>query len=300
MEHSAEEIHEIVGRAFEPCGAYLPDGGRCPSVRRFAIRRFHIGLYCGPGAEAHNVSWLPNLPWAKPCDFVEPGPFAGWVPDGAFPARRARKQKRRGGWELSENVRHELEVRVRQRDAKCMLCEATWFRGERNSREALVWLRTFDRSGLYDEVYDALCKMMPKPTALDPSWFDRLPTDVRVETKYRFDDSRLRAEPALSVAFLRAAKVREGMRFRAEVQRFGVDGLTMPLCEKCNRTRTAVLFETRDDLLAQWAAYRFSGNIAAARLHPDFVYFDYLAWLAYETDLAATLTTTADQRERRA
>jgi hypothetical protein len=300
VEYTAEEVHEILGRTFEPCGAYLRDGGRCPSVQRFAIRRFHIGLYCGLGPEAHNVSWLPNLPWAKPRDFVEPGPFAGWIPDGAFPVRRARKQKRRSGWELSENVRYEFEVRVHQRDAKCMLCEATWFRGEPNSREALVWLRTFDRSGLYDEVYDALRKMMPKPTALDPVWFDRLPTDLRVETKYRFEDSRLRPEPALSIAFLRAAKLGEGMRFTAEVQRFGVDGLTMPLCDKCNRAQRTLLFETRDDLLAQWAAYRFSGNIAAARLHPDFVHFDYLARLAYETGLAANLATAAGQRERRA
>jgi hypothetical protein len=297
----SEEIHEVVGREFGPCGGFLLDGGLCSSVRRFAIRRLHIGLYCGLGPQAHKLSWLPNLPWAKPADFVEPGPFAGWVPEGAFPSRRReRKHKRRGGWDFSENVRNEFEVRVRQRDAKCMACKATWFRGERKSTDALAWLRTSERSGLYVEVCDALMKMVPKPTALDPTWYERLPTDLRLEVKYRFDDSRLRAAHPLSLAFLRAVKLREGGDFSAAVQRFGVDGLALPLCDRCSREKGPLVFETRDELLARWAAYRFSGSVAAARSHPDYACFDYLARLAYQTDLVAALTTASHQRERRA
>jgi hypothetical protein len=299
MQTVAEEIHEIAGRTFEPCGAPLRGGGRCRSVRRFAIRRLHIGLYCGLGPDAHNVAWLPNLPWAKPSDFVEPGPFAGWVPAGAFPSRR-RERKRGGAWELSENVQHEFEVRVRQRDATCSVCEATWFRGERNSREAVIWLREYERSGLYADVYDAIRKLMPKPAALDLTWCDQLPIDLRFEVNYRFDDSRLRPGHPLSIAFLRAAKLREGARFTAAVQRFAIDGLALPLCDRCNREKGARLFETGSALLARWTSFRFCGNAAAARSHPDYAHFDYLAWLAYETDIAAGLATAAHQRERRA
>ena len=299
MEAAAEEIHELAGREFQPCGALAGDAGRCRSVKRFAIRRLHIGLYCGLGPDAHNVAWLPNLPWAKPSDFVEPGPFAGWVPAGAFPSRR-RERKRRGAWELSENVRHEFDVRVRQRDATCSVCEATWFRGERNSREAVIWLRECERSGLYADVYDALRKLMPKPAALDLTWCDQLPIDLRFEVNYRFDDSRLRPGHPLSIAFLRAAKLREGARFTAAVQRFAIDGLALPLCDRCNREKRARLFETSSALLARWTSFRFSGNAAAARSHPDYPYFDYLTWLAYETDIAAGLATASHQRERRA
>jgi hypothetical protein len=301
VQNAAEEVYEIVGRGFAPCGAELATGRPCRSVQRFAIRRFHIGLYCGPGPDAHNVSWLPNLPWAKPSDFVEPGPFAGWLPEGAFPPRRREgKRKRRRGWDLTDNLRNEFEVRVRQRDAKCVKCQATWFRGERDSRDGLAWLHEFERFGLYADVADAIRKMMPKPTALDPAWFERLPTDLRIGVGYRFDDSRLRPGHPLSLAFLRAAKQRDGLRFSAEVQRLGVDGLAMPLCDKCNREKGAVLFEVPDDLLTQWAAYRFGGNRVAARSHPDYREFEYLVRLAYETDIAASLDAAPRQRERRA
>jgi hypothetical protein len=301
MERAAVEVYEIVSREFSPCGAVFPAGERCPSVRRFAVRGLHIGLYCGLGPQAHQIAWLPNLPWAKPSDFVEPGPFAGWIPGGAFAERpRERKRKRHGGWDLSENIRHEFDIRVRQRDAKCVKCEATWFRGERESPEALDWLRAHERSGLWVDVCDALRKMMPKPTALEPVWHHRLPVDIRFEVDCRFDDSRLRPDHALSIAFLRAAKLREGPRFTTEVQRFAVDGMALPLCGKCSRARGALLFATPNELLACWARYRFSGNVAAARSHPDFTHFDYLGRLAFQTDIAAGLSTASHQRERRA
>ncbi len=316
METEPQQVYEIVGLSFEPCGAPLAAGSRCASTRRFAVRRTHIGLYCGGGPQAHHVPWLPSVPWASPSDFVEPGPFAGWVPADAFPVRtRTRKAKRSAGWDCSESIGREFEVRVRQRDAKCLVCDTVWFRGERNSIEALRWLHACEQSGLYAEVADAIGKLMPKPTLLDPAWYDRLPIDLRLEVSYRFDDSCLRPEPALSIGLLRAAKVREGPRFSAAVQRFGVDGLALPACDKCRRAKGALLFETRSELLARWSAYRFAGSVAAASSHPDFDHFEYLAHLAYETDLAAGFADRAargplrfgfaqagrrDQRARRA
>jgi hypothetical protein len=301
VKNAAETIYEIVGREFAPCGGDRPGGERCPSVRRFAVRRLHIGLYCGQGADAHKLDWLPNLPWAKPSDFVEPGPFAGWLPEGAFPPRRlVEKRKRRGGWDVSDAVRHEFEVRVRERGACCVACAAPWFRGEPATRDALTWLSDFERFGLYAEVADAIRKMMPKPTVAEPAWYERLPADLRIEVGYRLDDSRLRLGHPLSLAFLRAAKHREGAGFTTQVQRLGIDGLAMPLCDKCNREKGALLFATADELLTRWAAYRFSGSIAAARSHPDFGEFAYLAHLAYETEIAARLERAPHQRERRA
>jgi hypothetical protein len=301
VQNAAEDVYEIVGRTFPPCGAALAAGGACPSVQRFAVRRLHIGLYCGLGPGAHNLWWLPNLPWAKPSDFAEPGPFGGWIPEGAFPSRRwAGIRKRRGGWDVSERVRHEFDVRVRGRDTRCVSCAATWFRAERDSRDALMWLYEFERFGLYADVADAIRKMMPKPTVLKPAWYERLPIDVRIEVGYRLDDSQLRPGHPLSLSFLRAAKQREGPLFTTAVQRLGIDGLAMPLCDKCNREKGALLFATADELLVQWAAYRFSGSAAAARSHPDFAEFAYLARLAYETDLAASLDGSQRQRERRA
>jgi hypothetical protein len=298
---AAEAVYEIVGREFPPCGADRPSGERCPSVRRFAIRRLHIGLYCGLDPDAHKFPWLPNLPWAKPSDFVEPGPFAGWLPEGAFPLRRRmEKRKRRGGWDVSDGVLHEFEVRVRERGASCVTCTATWFRGERGSRDALTWLYDFERFGLYAEVADAIRKMMPKPTVAEPAWYERLPADLRIEVGYRLDDSRLRPGHPLSLAFLRAAKHREGTRFTTEVQRFGIDGLAMPLCDKCSREKGVLLFATADELLVRWAAYRFSGSVAVARSHPDFREFAYLAHLAYETEIAARLECAPRHRERMA
>jgi hypothetical protein len=300
VESKVEEGYEIFGRDFARCASALPGGGHCASARRFAVRRLHIGLYCGLGPGAHNLPWLPNLPWAKPSDFIEPGPFAGWLPEGAFPPRREGKRRRRGGWGLSESVRNEFDVRVRQRDAKCSACEATWFRGERNSRDGLAWLYAFERFGLYAEVADAVRKMIPKPAPGEPAWYDRLPTDLRIEVAYRFDDSRLRLGHPLSLTFLRAAKQHEGVLFSAAVQRVGVDGLAMPLCGKCHREKGALLFPTASELLRHWAAYRFSGNSAAARLHPDYREFEYLVYLAYQTDIAASIGGVTAQRERRA
>ena len=301
VQNAAETVHEIIGRAFPPCGGELPGGERCPSVQRFAVRRLHIGLYCGLGSDAHKLAWLPNLPWAKSSDFVEPGPFAGWLPEGAFPPRRrVEKRKRRGGWDVSDAVRYEFEVRVRERNARCIACAATPFRGDRGSRDALTWLYDFERSGLYAEVADAIRKMMPKPTVAEPAWYERLPADLRIEVGYRLADSRLRLGHPFSLAFLRAAKHREGTRFATQVQRLGIDGLAMPLCDKCNREKGPLLFATADELLTRWAAYRFSGSVAAARSHPDFREFAYLAHLAYETDIAARLENAPRQRERRA
>jgi cytochrome c5 len=293
------DVHEIVGIPFEPCGAPIGAGAACPSTRRFAIRRLHIGLYCGSGPGAHNLPWYAGLPWAKPADFVESGPFAGWLPKGAFPARRRRVTKRRGAWELTDSARNEFEIRIRRADAACSVCAATWYRGEPNSGAALDWLKTHERNGLFAEVVDAISKMMPKPTPRDPSWYERLPDDLRAEVTFRFDDSRLRAGWALSTAALRAAAQHEGRRFSAAVRRFAVDGLVLPSCQRCHRSSGVLLFESRAALLERWAAYRFSGSIAAARLHPDYAHFDYLAQLAYETEIFAAIPGP-HQRERRA
>jgi len=84
------------------------------------------------------------------------------------------------------------------------------------------------------------------------------------------------------------------------VQRFGVNALAMPVCDKCNSGRSARLFETRDDILKRWAAYRFQGDVAAARIQPEFPILSYLCKLAYETDLVAEVDAAMRQRPRRA
>src|SRR6202011_120831 len=129
--------------------------------------------------------------------------------------------------------------------------------------------------------------MVPKPTLERPTWYSRLPSDPKSEIMHRFDDSQLRPDHPFSIAFLRAAQKREAKRFTEAVKRFGVDALAMPVCDACNWGRGARLLENRGDLLQRWADYRFQGNVAAAKIHPEHVYFDFLADLAYNTDLVA-------------
>lgn len=176
-----------------------------------------------------------------------------------------------------------------------MLCSNTWFRGDLDSRTAIVWLKDAERRSLYPEVLDAIKKMVPKPTAEDPTWYSRLPTDLRQMVGRRFKNSRLYPDHPFSIAFLRAAKRRDPGKFSDAVQRFGVDTLAMPLCEECNSGRGARIFESREDLLQRWADYQFQGNVVAAKAHPEYRLFTYLADLAYETDLGLEV----DARMRR-
>ena len=294
------EKHEITAVSFEPCGRWIGPGSTCESTRRFAIRKTHIGLYCGDGEDAHNHPWMKRLPWANREDFQKGGLFEGWVPENAFPdRRRAPKKQRRGGWDISAQRRAQLEIEIARPTAKCMLCRNTWFRGERNSREALLWLREAERRRLYPEVIDAINKMMPKPTRERPNWYDRLPDDLKPEVRWRFDDSRLYPDHPFSIAFLRAAKKRRGAKFTEALQRFSVDTLAMPLCEACNLGRGARLFERPEDLLQRWADHQFQGSVAAARIHPEYRFFAYLAHLAYETDLVAEVDAQMRRRQHR-
>jgi hypothetical protein len=147
-------------------------------------------------------------------------------------------------------------------------------------------------------VRDALNKLEPPPKPDD--WYNRLPTDLRLAVSHRFEDSELQPDHVFSLAFLRAAKSAEGSKFTDTIQRFAVDALTVPLCVICNRGRGARLYETESELLQRWADYRFGGDVAAARIHPEFRMFEYLARLAYETNLVADVDAATRQRRRRA
>lgn len=295
-----EERHEITAVQFGPCGAFISHGRTCTSTRRFAIRALHIGLYCGNSETPHSHEWRPRMLWAKREDFID-GPFAGWVPADAFPDRhRTPKKVRRGGWDLSEPRRFQFVMEAARTDAACLHCRTKPFRGNRNSREALVWLRDVDRLGLYAEVADAIRKMNPLPAADDPTWYDRLPSDLHNEVRWRFDDAALEADHPFSIAFLQLARKQAGANFTEAVQRFAVDTLAMPLCKKCNRGRGARLFESESELLQRWADYRFGGNLAAAKQHPEHKHFELLARLAYDTDLVAQVESRPRQRRRKA
>jgi hypothetical protein len=301
MDDYAEEKHEITAVEFGPCGGYIHPGRICTSTSRFAVRKLHIGLYCGFEPSPHKHDWLPRTPWASRDDFIKTGPFAGWVPEDAFPnRRRAPKKTRRGGWDLSESRRFQFIAEIKRQDAACLHCSTKPFFSDRNTREALVWLQRADRFGLFRDVSDAIGKMKPKPTPENPDWYDRLPEDLRFEVKCRFEDSELQPDHPFSIAFLRLAKKRVGEKFTEAVQRFAVDTLAMPLCRKCNRGRGARLYETENELLQRWADYRFGGNVAAAKLHPEHAYFQFLARLAYDTDLVAQVDVSSRQRRANA
>lgn len=291
---------EIVAVAFDPCGKELYPRGTCQSTRRFAVRKQHLGLYCG-GPEVHQKLWPTGKLWESVELLREGGLLEHWGLQGAFPDRgRPAKTRRRGGWDLSNKRRAQIEIEIGRTGTKCLVCRNTWFRGERDSREALIWLRNADRRGLYKDAVDGIATMVPKPTAERPDWFSRLPDDPRLEIGWRFDDSRLRPDHLFNIEFLRAAKKCEGRKFTDEVQRFGVDAMAMPVCDKCNSGRGARLFETPDDVLQRWADYTFGGDVAAARIHPEFPIFSYLMHLAYETNLVVEVEAAMRQRKRRA
>jgi hypothetical protein len=301
MADHPEERHEITAVGFEPCGEYIAPGLYCTSTRRFAVATLHIGLYCGNSETPHRHDWQPRQPWARRDQFVGDGPYAGWVPDDAFGnRRRPPKKSRRGGWDLSEPRLFQFVLEIARPGAVCLHCNTKPFRGNRNTREALIWLRDADRFGLFVEVNDAINKMIPKPTPDDPTWYDRLPMDLHNEVKWRFDDSTLQPDHPFSVAFLRLAKKHVGSKFTDALQRFAIDTLAIPLCMKCNRGRSARLFESEDELLQRWADFKFGGNIAAARQHPEHRYFELLARLAYDTDLVEQVDAETRQRRRRA
>ena len=301
MQTDPNEQHQILGIDFPECGARLETETICTSTTRFAVRAPHIGLYCGNVSKPHRHDWLPQLPWANAADFVEPGPFAGWLPADTFPGkRRPAKRPRRGGWDLSAARRWQFFSEIKRPDATCVRCGVRPFRGVPNGVEALRWLRPAGRGGLFGEVVDAINKMMPKPAPGASDWYDRLPADLRYAVRCRMQDAELEPEHAFSIAFLRAAKQREGARFTTAVQNFAVNSLALPLCRMCRRERRARLFESRDELFGRWAEYRFDGNAAAAASHPEYEHVVYLARLAYETDLVERVEDAARQRKRRA
>jgi hypothetical protein len=297
-----EEKHEINAVTFGPCGKYVYPSGVCRSTRRFAIRRQHLGLYCGDNENAHSLPWPTGKQWSAPEELREIGLYETWeLPDEAFADRgRAPKSRRRGGWDISGPRRAQLNVEINRHDARCMICRNTWFRGERDSRAAFEWLRDAERRGLYLEAVDAIKRMVPKPTPEQPNWYTRLPDDPKLEIMHRFDDSQLRPDHPFSIAFLRAAQKRDPKKFTEGVKRFGVDALAMPVCDACNWGRGARLFESREDILQRWAVYRFQGSVAAAKTHPEHVYFEFLADLAYNTDLVAEVDAATRQRRRKA
>jgi hypothetical protein len=291
------ETHEIVGFEFEPCGKWIGPGRACMSTRRFAVRRQHIGLYCG-AAEPHQHEWpLRGGYWASREDFDEDELLAGWVPPGAFADRTAMARKKRAkSWQISPSRRAVLQVELSRADTECMLCENRWYRGERDSVDALRWLKKAELRGLYREVEDAVSRMVPKPTRQRPNWYSRLPDDLRYEVGRRFDLSRLHPDHPFWVEFLRAAKKRVGKRFTRALQRYAVDSLAMPLCERCSLGRGARLFERPEDVLQRWAKYRFRGDVDRAKADAEHLLFEYLVHLAYETDIAETLGPPKRQR----
>jgi hypothetical protein len=304
-----KEVHEITAVQFAACGNWT-ENGPCPDTRRFAIRRQHLGLFCGAEFE-HAHEWPTGKLWQNAQELKELGIFEDFgIPGDAFGVRtRSSLKKRIGGWDLSPNRRTQVLIEIARSETKCMLCDNTWFRGDRNSRESLKWLLRAEPRRLYPEVVDAVNKMMPKPTPTEPNWFDRLTEDLKAEVRWRFDDSRLVPDHPFSIKFLRAAKLREGRRFTEAVKRFGVDTLAMPLCDACNHGRGARLFENRDDLLKRWAIYQFADRTkkpddaavktaaVSAKNHPEYKYFVYLADLAYESDLAEKVDAATPPRK---
>jgi hypothetical protein len=212
-----------------------------------------------------------------------------------FAARSEGTPKREGEWRISPARRVQLAIEFKRIGAKCMVCGNEPFPAERNSVAALEWLTKADRAICVD-VADAIRKMVPKPRKSNPNWYEQLPEDLRYEVGRRFATSLLIPDHLFSIAFLQAAKRREGKAFTRALQAFGVNALAMPVCELCNSGRGCRLFEEPSDMLGRWADYRFGGNIALARADAEYPLFARLMYLAFETDIAIEVDTKLAQR----